>query len=190
MADKRYCVECGYELREGDDFCPSCGAKVPEDEPVPEAGAAIPTYRQEPARASDKAGTLKIAMILTLVWSVFALILGVYLAVSAGSFTDMMVEALQQTDMGGGKTGWDVFVENGLSAADLQASFALMGALLAASGACGLVSAFLMFKQINFIVCIILLVACILFAGVGIFSLIVGLIVLYLVYTCKPVFTS
>ena len=188
MADKRYCVECGYELQEGDVFCPSCGARVPEDEPVPEAGAAV-TYKAEPVRA-DKSGTLNIAMILTLVWSTLALIVGVYFAVNAGPFTDYLVETLQNTDMGGGKTGWDVFVEQGLTAADLKASLVLMGGLLAASGACGLVAAFMMYRRTNFLVCFILLLACVILSGIGIVSLIVGLIVLYLLYTCKPAFAS
>ena len=188
MADKRYCVECGYELQEGDAFCPSCGAGVPADEPVPEAGATI-SYKPEPVR-EDRTKTLNITMVLTLVWSTLALILGVYLVVNAGPFTDYLVDVLQHTDMGDGKTGWDVFVEQGLTAADLKDSFFLMGALLAASGACGLVAAFMMYKRMNFIVCFILLLACVLLSGVGILSLIVGLIVLYLLYTCKPAFTS
>ena len=113
-----------------------------------------------------------------------------YFAVNAGPFTDYLVETLQNTDMGGGKTGWDYFLEQGLTAADLKASLVLMGGLLAASGACGLVAAFMMYRRTNFLVCFILLLACVILSGIGIVSLIVGLIVLYLLYTCKPAFAS
>ena len=184
MEGDRFCIECGMRLAPEDLFCPSCGAQIPEDAPEP-----VPGNNYAEKRVEDRSGTLRAVMILTIIWGAIALLSGAYLAAMAVDITDAMIEALKDTEIDG-MNGWDYMLSQGVTRDMFISSFQIMGITFAASGLCGLASAFFMYKKINFLVCFILLLICAIFSCTGIITLIVGLIMVYLLHTSKDCFTS
>ena len=174
LAD-RYCTECGRPLAPEDKFCPGCGATVQEwDDYAPQTAQA---EKREAVRQSS--GSLMPIMILTAIWGIFALAIGAYLYLEAGSLLEMVKEELMNQEYEG-QTMWEYILSQGVTEQDLKDSFVLMGATMAVSGAAALGAAVLMGIRRYYILALILVIISAVAAFTSIIPLIVGLLMAYL----------
>jgi len=161
-----FCTSCGAPLRESDTFCTSCGAGVGNKE-QPQAQNRI---------VYPKSGKLLVVVILSAVWAVIAVLLGIYVISAA----DTIVSNL-------GPDTLNTFMNLGYGPDDIANMITIIGAVILASGVFAAVTAVLSFlKKFYFIA----LIACIISAVLGLSLLIglVGFIVAFLIHSSKHEF--
>ena len=174
MAD-RYCTECGRPLAPEDKFCPGCGATVQEwDDYAPQT-----VQQEKKAQAKQSSGSLLPIMILTAIWGIFALAVGLYLYVGADALVQtvketLMAQAYESTNM------WDYLVSQGLTEQMLKDSFILVGASFAISGGAAMGAVVLMGLKKLYILALILMIISSIVAITGLIPTIIGLIMTYL----------
>lgn len=188
MSD-RYCTECGKALGPEDKFCTGCGAEVKEwDEYDVQAqpAAATTTSRFD---TNSKTSSLKTVMVLTIIWGVLAAIAAVDIFLTTDATIEAVKEALLEQPYEGSNM-WDYLVANGITEDTWRTILWSIGGTFAFSGVTALISAFFMFKRINYTPAMVLLLASAISAVIGVVTLIVGLIVFIMFTKCKGEFTS
>lgn len=187
MAD-RYCTECGKALGPDDKFCTGCGAEVKEwdeyDAQAQPAPATASTYE-----ARTRSSSLKTVMILTLIWGILAVIAATDVFLTTNATIDAIKEALIEQPYEGSNM-WDYMVAQGVTEDTWRLMLYTVGGTFAFSGATALISAFFMYKRINYTPAMVLLLASAISAIMGIVTLVVGLIVFIMFTKCKDEFTS
>ena len=88
----RYCTECGGKLSPNDQFCPSCGASIAEQEAgTASAAAAGAVPAATPMQQNRDGKSLRTMGILSLIYAVCAILFGLYFVTQAGAIVDMMM---------------------------------------------------------------------------------------------------
>ncbi len=162
--EKVFCTQCGAEMGAEDTFCPSCGARAD--------GTSRP-YRSTNTRYEDS--DLDTTRILTLIYGILALALGVLALVGS---TMMNSPEMKQ-----------MFIDYGLNydLDSLAATAAIQSVIIIASGACALVSSYLINKRTNgsiaLVLCIVASVTSLIFGfPFGLVTVAVGIYVSYRIY--------
>jgi len=163
-------MKCGAPLRESDTFCTTCGEAIgstPQAQPYPQYG-----YPQK------KSNNLLIVGILSAIWALIALILGLYLVFSAEAIVGELDSAT-----------WDILIDSGLTYDDITGVLVMIGAIIAASGALAAVTAVLSFTKRFYVVA---LIACIISSILGLIILVgaIGFFVAFFIYKAKNEFKS
>ncbi len=188
MTDQRFCIECGKELSPGDKFCPSCGATIRSDEYWDEApaGSVVTT-----AYVEDMSGTLNTVGIMTLLWSAFALLVGISLISVIGNMDALIEQLMNQPDpYDSSKSMWDYLVENGVTKDLLKEVLIVIGAPFVISGIFGFVSGILALLRKHYFISLMSLIVCVVCSTVGFVSLVIGIIAIIFLTKCKSAFIS
>jgi len=165
-----FCSSCGAPMRDSDTFCPSCGKTV---------GGSAPSTQQY-GNSKPKSNRLIVVAILAAIWAFIALAFGLYIIFA----TDSILAVLDST-----ADFWDTVYEYGLTRSDIANSIAMLGAIIAASGALAAITAVLAAIKKFYVVA---LITCILSALIVVLGLvgIVGLIIAYLIYRARDDFVD
>ncbi len=168
--DKMFCTQCGAVMGEGDQFCPSCGAKAD--------GAPNP-YRESPASRDSE--SLNTTRILILLYGIFASVFGILALAGSTMLND---PSMQQAMI---DAGFNVNMN------DLAATVALESVVLLASGLCAIVSSYFVGKRTNYTLALVLCIAAsalsLIMFPIGIVTLLVGLYVAYRVKSAQSLFS-
>ncbi|MDR2698727.1 MAG: zinc ribbon domain-containing protein [Candidatus Methanoplasma sp.] len=170
MEDKEnsnFCSGCGAPLRDSDTFCASCGTT--------RGGSANTTQYGNP---KPKSHTLVVAAVLSIIWALIALGLGIYFTLWVDSLMDLINSTPEYLE---------ILNEYGITTSDMSSVLYMIGAVLIASGLFAAISAALCLMKKFYIVALIM---CILASVLVITALvgIVGLIVAYLIYKGRDEF--
>jgi len=169
MADEMHCTKCGAKLEPGSQFCPACGTPL---------GAMMGNASYQTAGSGgpdpfayglqSKLGTYAI---LTAIYGVLALLYGLFVIGGMGLIVDTYKEVYGTTLSG------DIVMA--------------VGAISVLSSVAAIAGAYLAKKCKMFTVTIVLyLVASITSICLTVITLVIGLVFTYLVFRCKPAFTS
>lgn len=123
-------------------------------------------------------GNLKIVSCLTAIWGIFALSIGAYLVSEADVLVDMYVQLMEEM-------GYADIVTD-----DLASTIIIEGSFLIASGVAGFLSAALIYKAKDYKKTLIAMIACVALSWPMFFSLIIGVIMIYLLSKDKTLFTQ
>lgn len=189
--EERYCTECGRPLLPTDKFCSGCGAMVKEldasGEVVTPASAGYSTCTA-PAKGNND--LLQKVMILSLIWGVFALVIGVSDIVAIDTSLDAMIEQLKDTPMDGYANMWEFFLDNGIDETFLRNVMVAICAMFVISGATAIGSAVLDYQKKNYTLSLVLLIISTITAALFLITLIVGILVCNYLSKCKGSFES
>jgi len=168
--DRLFCTQCGAEMGPDDTFCPSCGAR---------ADGAINPNRRAPVSEDSK--SLDNTRVMILLYGVFAVGLGLLALAGSSMMTD---PAMKQA-----------FIDAGINVdlESLAASAAMESAVVIVSGACALISSFLISRKTNYIVALILCIAAaatsLILFPLGIITFVVGLYMAYRIKKAESLFS-
>jgi len=175
VKDLEYCPKCGASLSEGAEYCPDCGNAL----------RSVSGGADDPSLVSRT----KIVGIFCLIFTVGAIIVGIYFAGSADAFINSM-----KND---NPDGWAELVKQmadaGYTAQQfedlLRTSFALIGGFFIVSGAVVAVGGVCSLTRKLWIIGLICLIIGTVLMSVTIIGLVCGIIFTVLYAKCKPVFT-
>lgn len=160
--EQRFCTYCGQNLSGNARFCPSCGTKVPSDDPA--------VAEAEKAKIKDSLGNqLNWAAVLMLVYSVPFLIFGLYLLIDLNSIVDILMADPNFVEMYG-------FSREEVTQYFNYAVFAYL-----ASSICGIVSAVLCWKRMHYWVALILCIFSVFTGAAGFLALFMGLFAFWMI---------
>lgn len=188
-----FCPSCGANIPEGAVYCPECGSALSsEAETAPGTGVGYATSTGR----RPLGGKLLVAVILTSIYAVLEVLTGTIFAFGADAFVNGMNEMLIES---GQKSFTEMMAEMGYdySTQDLIDTLRASGIISAVSGifaGIGVILAVRRVKRIPATVCIAIASFVPVIGGIimgdfsGFFSLIIGLIMAYLVYSSPEYF--
>ena len=166
---KRFCTQCGEMLSADDKFCPSCGANVDGEENPYRAAGPTPESK-----------SLDTTAVLILLYGLAAAAIGLLALAGSTMVTDEIWDE--------GAVSMGVVLDR-----DYFVSQAMLGAAcMLASGACAILSYFLIRKRTSHMLATVLcassaFISLVLFP-IGIVTLAIGLFMAYRVYGAKDLF--
>lgn len=172
--DRSFCPRCGADLPPGSAFCPGCGASQ---------GSGPNPYRDHSQTVQNP---LKVPMVLTAVYGLVAVVLGLISMLMALTMTESLLEEIIDQFPEWESMLTDVDIDA------LRSESIISGVLAVISGACALFAYRNMKVPEKWMVTIVLLVVASFtsYTMIAYYSVVIGLLVTFLVYTKKDHFTS
>lgn len=166
---QNFCTHCGHVLTADQRFCPECGTRVPGRNPE--------AVQQEKADIKYGIGRQLVwAAALMLIYSVPFLVVGIYVALSAESMTDMMFDD---------PTILSYIEQYGFTRQDVLDYFEVASIAYIISSVCGIVSAYLCYTKQHFWPALILCVVSVMTGVAGFVALFMGLFAFWLILSGK-----